>query len=211
MLKIDCPMVEKILVAFIKDSVRKNGFRNAIVGVSGGLDSAVVLALCAQGPGRVAYLRPAHALPHLGEREPAPRQAGLPQVQGRPRGHRRHARRQRLFRPLPRRQQAAGRQQVRPRADVGALRLLGAQEGAGGRHVEQERAPGRLFDPVRRFGRRLPAHRRPVQDPGLRAGAPPGRPRGDHRQEAHRPTCGPARPTRARSASPTRTSTSCCT
>jgi len=51
MLKIDCPMVEKILAAFIKDSVRKNGFRNAIVGVSGGLDSAVVLALCAKALG----------------------------------------------------------------------------------------------------------------------------------------------------------------
>jgi NAD+ synthase len=58
MLKIDCTMVEKILLAFIKDSVRKNGFRNAIVGVSGGLDSAVVLALCrkALGAGRTFAL-----------------------------------------------------------------------------------------------------------------------------------------------------------
>jgi NAD+ synthase len=51
MLKIDCRMVEKILVAFIRDSVRKNGFHNAIVGVSGGLDSAVVLALCRKALG----------------------------------------------------------------------------------------------------------------------------------------------------------------
>jgi NAD+ synthase len=51
MLKIDCQMVEKILVAFIADSVRKNGFQNAIVGVSGGLDSAVVLALCKKALG----------------------------------------------------------------------------------------------------------------------------------------------------------------
>ena len=51
MLKIDCRMVEKILVAFIKDSVQKNGFRNAIVGVSGGLDSAVVLGLCRKALG----------------------------------------------------------------------------------------------------------------------------------------------------------------
>ncbi len=51
MLKTDCPMVEKILAAFIRDSVRKNGFRNAIVGVSGGLDSAVVLALCRKALG----------------------------------------------------------------------------------------------------------------------------------------------------------------
>jgi NAD+ synthase len=51
MLKINCAMVEKILVEFIKDSVLKNGFQNAIVGVSGGLDSAVVLALCKKALG----------------------------------------------------------------------------------------------------------------------------------------------------------------
>ncbi len=51
MLKINCALVESILVAFIKDAVRKNGFQNAIVGVSGGLDSAVVLALCRKALG----------------------------------------------------------------------------------------------------------------------------------------------------------------
>jgi len=51
MLKINCASVEAILVAFIRDAVRKNGFRNAIVGVSGGLDSAVVLALCKKALG----------------------------------------------------------------------------------------------------------------------------------------------------------------
>lgn len=58
MLRIDCAMVEKILTAFIRDSVVKNGFRNAILGVSGGLDSAVVLALCrkALGAGHVSAL-----------------------------------------------------------------------------------------------------------------------------------------------------------
>lgn len=38
-------VVEKVLVNFIKDTIHKNGFQNAIVGVSGGIDSAVVLAL----------------------------------------------------------------------------------------------------------------------------------------------------------------------
>lgn len=38
-------VVEKVLVNFIKETIRKNGFQNAIVGVSGGIDSAVVLAL----------------------------------------------------------------------------------------------------------------------------------------------------------------------
>jgi NAD+ synthase len=51
MLKIRCDLVEKILTSFIKDSVCKNSFKNAIVGVSGGLDSAVVLALCRKALG----------------------------------------------------------------------------------------------------------------------------------------------------------------
>lgn len=38
-------VVEKVLVNFIRDAVYKNNFKNAIVGVSGGIDSAVVLAL----------------------------------------------------------------------------------------------------------------------------------------------------------------------
>lgn len=38
-------VVEKVLLNFIKETVHKNGFQNAIVGVSGGIDSAVVLAL----------------------------------------------------------------------------------------------------------------------------------------------------------------------
>jgi len=46
MLKIRSEIVEKILVSSIRDSIYKNGFKNAVVGVSGGLDSAVVLALC---------------------------------------------------------------------------------------------------------------------------------------------------------------------
>ena len=51
MLKIRCDLVEKILVSAIRDSIHKNNFKNAIVGVSGGLDSAVVLALCRKALG----------------------------------------------------------------------------------------------------------------------------------------------------------------
>ena len=51
MLKIRCELVEKILTASIRDSIHKNGFKNAIIGVSGGLDSAVVLALCKKALG----------------------------------------------------------------------------------------------------------------------------------------------------------------
>ncbi len=45
MLEINVELAEKVTVHFIKDSVYKNNFENGIVGVSGGLDSAVTLAL----------------------------------------------------------------------------------------------------------------------------------------------------------------------
>lgn len=45
MLEIHLETVEKIIVGFIRDAVIKNNFRNGIVGVSGGIDSAVILAL----------------------------------------------------------------------------------------------------------------------------------------------------------------------
>jgi NAD+ synthase len=45
MLEIHLETVETILVNFIRDTVYKNNFKNGIVGVSGGIDSAVVLAL----------------------------------------------------------------------------------------------------------------------------------------------------------------------
>lgn len=38
-------VVQKVLVNFIQETIRKNGFQNTIVGVSGGIDSALVLAL----------------------------------------------------------------------------------------------------------------------------------------------------------------------
>lgn len=44
-------MVEKVLVTFIRDAVYKNNFKNAIIGVSGGIDSAVVLTLAQRALG----------------------------------------------------------------------------------------------------------------------------------------------------------------
>lgn len=51
MLEIDCEAITRVLVNFIKDSVYKNHFKNGILGVSGGLDSAVVLALAQRALG----------------------------------------------------------------------------------------------------------------------------------------------------------------
>ncbi len=47
----DCRLVEKTLLRFISDSCAKHGFNRGLVGVSGGLDSAVVLALVCRALG----------------------------------------------------------------------------------------------------------------------------------------------------------------
>jgi NAD+ synthase len=44
-MNLNLEVIEKVLVCFIKDAVHKNNFKNAIIGVSGGVDSAVVLTL----------------------------------------------------------------------------------------------------------------------------------------------------------------------
>ncbi len=51
MFTIDNSVTEHVLCSFIKDNVHKNGFKKAILGVSGGLDSAVVVTLCAKALG----------------------------------------------------------------------------------------------------------------------------------------------------------------
>lgn len=58
-LEIDPELVSRILEQFIREEITKVGFRRAVVGVSGGLDSATTLALCARalGPENVLALR----------------------------------------------------------------------------------------------------------------------------------------------------------
>ncbi len=50
-LAIDAPMVERWLVQFLRDEMGRRGFTKAIVGVSGGVDSAVTAALAARALG----------------------------------------------------------------------------------------------------------------------------------------------------------------
>ncbi len=54
-LDIDPDLVEGWLVGFLRDEFSRRGFTNAVLGLSGGIDSAVVAALCARalGPGHV--------------------------------------------------------------------------------------------------------------------------------------------------------------
>ncbi len=50
-LMLDAPMVERWLVQFLRDEMGRRGFTKAIVGVSGGVDSAVTAALAARALG----------------------------------------------------------------------------------------------------------------------------------------------------------------
>ena len=58
-LAIDAPLVEGWLVAFLRDEFARRGFTKAVVGLSGGVDSAVVAALAARalGPEHVIAVR----------------------------------------------------------------------------------------------------------------------------------------------------------
>ena len=58
--RIDASLVERWLIDFLRDElVRRRGIENAVVGVSGGVDSAVVAFLCARalGPDHVLGVR----------------------------------------------------------------------------------------------------------------------------------------------------------
>lgn len=58
-LELDAPLVEQVLHAFIVNEVRKQGFERVVVGLSGGIDSALscMLAAKALGPSQVLAIR----------------------------------------------------------------------------------------------------------------------------------------------------------
>ena len=105
----------------------------------------------------------------------------------------------------------AARQLHGPRAHGRALRPLGDLARPGRRDRQQDRVAHRLHHALRRLGLRLQPHRRPVQEPGAAAGGGDRRARTRSSARRRPPTCGRARRTRPRSASPTPRSTGCCT
>ncbi|MFQ5913380.1 MAG: NAD+ synthase [Nitrospinota bacterium] len=51
-LEVNAPLVEKLLVGFIENEVRKAGFSRAVIGISGGVDSSLCAYLAAKALGR---------------------------------------------------------------------------------------------------------------------------------------------------------------
>src|ERR1700677_1384304 len=50
-LAIDCELVTQILTRFLRSEILRTGFRKAVLGVSGGIDSSVVTYLAAEALG----------------------------------------------------------------------------------------------------------------------------------------------------------------
>ena len=48
-LQLNCETVRKVLIGFIGNEVRKAGFHRVVVGLSGGVDSALAASLAASG------------------------------------------------------------------------------------------------------------------------------------------------------------------
>ncbi len=51
-LKVDAKIVRGLLVKFIKDQISNAGFAKGVIGISGGVDSAVAAALAAEALGK---------------------------------------------------------------------------------------------------------------------------------------------------------------
>jgi hypothetical protein len=188
--------VYQALVLGVRDYVGKNGFPGAILGLSGGIDSALTLAVAvdAIGADKVkAIMMPSEftASMSLEDAEQAGREPGREIRRAAHQAHVRHlpgraVRRVRRPALRPDRGEHPGPGARRPaHGPVQQVRAPGAH------HRQQERDGQRLRHPLRRHGRRLRRAQGRGQDPGL-APVPlpqlgvPGDPGAHHHPSAQR-------------------------
>ena len=156
------------LVLAVRDYVAKNGFRSVILGLSGGIDSALIATIAADaiGPDRVhVVLMPSrYSSDHsLADAEELVRRQGITarvvpiaDIVDRLREG------DRAVRPRRREPPGAGARHD-PHGPVQRARPPGAD------HRQQERAGDRLLHPLRRLRRRLRAHQGRAEDHGVGA------------------------------------------
>ena len=179
----DCLSVEGEVYAAlclgVRDYVRKNGFQQVVMGISGGIDSALTACIAADALGQGQGQRRLHALALLQRRHQDRRARDRRAPGGRtsrrspsrpstartwrrsaPYLRRRAARRDRAEHP-------GAHPRQHPHGAVEQVRLPGAH------HRQQERDGGRLRHALRRHGRRLRRAQGRPQDPGLPAGRVP--------------------------------------
>ena len=204
-LAIDTDVARRVIAEFIRGQLRQAGFERAVLGLSGGIDSALVAYLVAEAIGAGAAAVRADAVPHVVARVARRRRGGR---RGGSAARASSSRSRRWSTATSRGEPGAGgrdaapaRQLHGPPADGRALRPLGDVGRARRRDRQQDRVADRLHDALRRQRLRVQPDRRPVQEPGPPAGRRDRRARGDHPQGADRPTSGRARPTRARAGS----------
>ena len=192
--------VWQALVLGLRDYVRKNGFRSVILGLSGGIDSAVVAAIAVDALGAEPGVRRVDA---VGATRPSTPRTTRPTWPAGPGCTTRSSRSQPMVDAFL--------------ANIGADRAgRGEPPGPGARHDpdgavqpgrppgahhrQQERAGGRLLDPLRRLGRRLRPDQGRAEDAGVAAG-----PVAQRRGGARAARCRRSRRTR----SPSRRAPSC--
>ena len=202
--------VWEALVLGTRDYVTKNGFTEAVIGLSGGVDSSIVAALAVDALGADKRARRAHAVALLqrplaqrrpdAEREPRHRSSGDPD-RGRPsRLHRHAGRLVRRARARPDRGEPPVAHPGRP-ADgaVQQVRVDGAD------HRQQERERRGLLHALRRHRRRVRRHQGRAQAAGLRAvpgSQRQGRARAHPRAHPHQAAVGRAATRPARRSEP---------